>query len=84
MRRGPDLGGYDLHRPKAVACFGAEPGKGKGRFLRTFPSVADDFDDVLRETDKTGGAHKIIFLGLGDSLMTGKRPDSSETRLLLL
>jgi len=56
MRRGLDLGGYDLDGPKAVACFGAELGKGNGCFLRTFASIADDFDDVLRETYKAGTA----------------------------
>jgi len=75
--RGPDLGGYDLHGPKAVACFGAELGKGNGCFLGTFASVADDFDDVLRETDETGTAHKVFLAGLEDFLMTSKNSGAS-------
>jgi hypothetical protein len=67
--RGPDLGGYDLHGPKAVACFGAELGKGNGGLLRTFTSVADDLDDVLRETDQTGRAHRIPFEESGDTVV---------------
>ena len=63
MRRRPDLGGNDLHRPKAVSCFGAELGKGNGCFLSTFAGVADDFDNVLRETDRTGAAHRFLLSG---------------------